>query len=30
MKCAMKYHGDENEISIESARYPYEMHNEIS
>jgi len=30
MKCAMKYPGAKNEISIESARDPYEMHNEIS
>jgi len=30
MKSAMKYPGANNEISIESTRYPYEKHNEIS
>jgi len=30
MKCAMKYPRGKNEISIESARYPYEKCNEIS
>jgi len=30
MKIAMKYPGAKNEISIESARYPYENCNEIS
>jgi hypothetical protein len=30
MKCAMKYPGAKNEISIENTRHPYEMHNEIS
>jgi len=30
MKCAMKYSRGRNEISIESGRYPYEKHNEIS
>jgi len=30
MKIAMKYPGGKNEISIESTRYPYEKHNEIS
>jgi len=29
MKSAMKYPGAKNEISIESARYLYEKHNEI-
>jgi len=30
MKSTMKYPGAKNEISIESARYPYENCNEIS
>jgi len=30
MKSTMKYSGAKNEISIESARYPYENRNEIS
>jgi len=30
IKSTMKYPGGKNEISIESARYPYEKHNEIS
>ena len=30
MKSTMKYPGAKNEISIESARYLYEKHNEIS
>ena len=29
MKSTMKYPGAKNEISIESARYLYEKHNEI-
>jgi len=30
MKSAMKYPRNRNEISIESARYPYEKLNEVS
>jgi len=30
MKSTIKYPGAKNEISIESTRYPYENHNEIS
>jgi hypothetical protein len=30
MKIPMKYPGEQNEISIEISRHPYEMCNEIS